>query len=407
MAVDLARLGTDGEHGRRVQAVEGAARRRIVGLGVAGPPIDEVELGIVRARAPRRRPAVQPRVGAGGPRLVAGLAGPRDRVAAPQLLAGRGVPAVEEAAGGGLAAGHPRDEDPVGHDGGARRVVALRPVGELLVPQLLAGLHVEGEDVVVDGHPEETALVDHRPAPVEAAAPPRSLLEDDRRAPDLPARLQVDGERPAPVDGVENPVVDGRRGELARLVHHAGAPDGHEPMEVGLVDLVEGTVALAVVPHAVDEHVLGGLRIVQQIFRRLGGTRVRPQPQEDRKQSCRLLHDQPLIGPRPSARAAGDRQRREVLRVLRRRRRRRPPRCGPSYGVPAGRSRGDPRTRSGRHACVDRCIAASTVRLDPPQRAGSPPRFYGADCGRMGRVGSGAAKAMRSGPREYRGRRYG
>ena len=270
MAVDLARPRADGEHRRRVEAVEAAASRRVVGLGVAGSPVDEVELGVVRAGAPRRRPAVEVRVAVGGPRLVAGLAGAGDGVAAPQLLAGGGVPAVEEAAGGRLAPGHPRDEDPVGDHGGARRVVALRPVGELLVPQLLAGLHVEGEDVVVDGDPEEPALVDHRAAPVEAAAPASPLLEDDRGAPDLPPRLEVDGERPASVDGVEDPVVDGRRRELARLVHQARAPDGHEPVDVRLVDLVEGAVALAVVPHAVDEHVLGGPRVVDQVFRRLG-----------------------------------------------------------------------------------------------------------------------------------------
>ena len=292
VAVDLARLRADGEHGRSVQAVEPAPRRRVVGLGVAGPPVHEVEFGIVRARAPRGRPAVHPRVGARRPSLVARFAGPGDGVAAPELLAGGRVPAVEEAAGGGLAAGHPRDEDPVGHHRSAGRVVPLRRVGELLLPQLLAGLHVEGEHMVVDGHPEEPALVDHRPAPVEVAAPPRPFLEDDRRAPDLPPRLQVDGEGPASVDGVEDAVVDGRRGQLARLVHHAGAPDGHEPMDVRPVDLVEGAVALAVVPHAVDEHVLGGPGVVDQVFRRLREARVRPRPQEDRQQSCRLLHDQ-------------------------------------------------------------------------------------------------------------------
>ena len=154
VAVDLARLRADREHRRRVEAVEPAARRRIVGLGVAGPPVNEIELGVVRAGSPRGRSAVQVCIGAGGPGLVAGLAGPGDGVAAPQLLAGGGIPPVQEAAGGGLAAGHPRDEDPVGDHRGARCVVALRPVGELLVPQLLAGLHIQREHVVVDGHPE-------------------------------------------------------------------------------------------------------------------------------------------------------------------------------------------------------------------------------------------------------------
>ena len=269
---------------------------------------------------------------------MAGLAGSGDRVAAPQLLAGGRIPAVQEAAGRGLAARHPRNQDPVGHDRSARRVVALRPIGELLVPQLFAGLHVEGEDVVVDGHPEEPALVDHRPAAVEAAAPPRCLFEDDRRAPDLPARLQVDGEGPAPVDGVQDPVVDGRRGQLARLVHQAGAPDGHEPVDVGLVDLVEGAVALAVVPHAVDEHVLGGLRVVEQLFRRLGEPRARPQLPGSTASSPAVFFIINL--PSTRGRRWGPADRGNLLRVLRRHQTAPPSACAAIIRGPGGTIQG-------------------------------------------------------------------
>ena len=121
---------------RRVQAVERVARPRIVRLGVAGAPVDEIELRIVRAGAPRRPAAVLPRVAVLRPRLGAGLARRRNRVAAPQLLAGIRIPAVEESARGGLAAGHAGDQHAVGDDRRAGGVVALFGIGEFLVPEL-------------------------------------------------------------------------------------------------------------------------------------------------------------------------------------------------------------------------------------------------------------------------------
>src|SRR5262249_34445166 len=127
---DLAGLRPDCEHARRVEAVQTAARPRVVGFGIAGAPIDEVELGIVGARAPGRRAAVFPGVTVGRPGLVSGLAGSRNGVATPELLAGLGVPAVKEAACRRFAAGHAGDQDAVGDDRRTGGVVAFLPVGE-------------------------------------------------------------------------------------------------------------------------------------------------------------------------------------------------------------------------------------------------------------------------------------
>src|SRR5262249_18614361 len=144
----LAGLGPDGDHARGIETVGAAAIGRIVRLGVAGAPIDQVELGVVGPVLPGRATAVLPGIGhLPGPGLCAGLARRGNGVAAPQMLAGRRVPAVEEAAGGAVAAGHAGDQHAVGDERRDDAGVAFLVVGELLLPELLAGLHVERDDV--------------------------------------------------------------------------------------------------------------------------------------------------------------------------------------------------------------------------------------------------------------------
>src|SRR6185295_12569798 len=128
MADDLAGFRPDCDHARRADAVQAATRPRVVRFGIAGAPIDEVELGIVGARAPGRRAAVFPGVAVGRPGVVSGLAGPRNGVTTPELLAGLGIPAVKEAARRRFAAGHAGDQHAVGDDRRTGGVVAFLPV---------------------------------------------------------------------------------------------------------------------------------------------------------------------------------------------------------------------------------------------------------------------------------------
>ena len=71
---DCAGLRLDCEYTRREQTVRTLAGSRIVGLRIAGAPIDEVELGVIRTRAPGRptssRPGVAVRRPGLGPRLA-------------------------------------------------------------------------------------------------------------------------------------------------------------------------------------------------------------------------------------------------------------------------------------------------------------------------------------------------
>ena len=109
---DLARLGPKREHGRRVEVVARPPLRR-PRRGIADAPVHEIELRIVGARDPGRATASLPGIAVLRPGFVALLAARRNRVAAPQMLAAPGVPAVDEAADTKLRAGDPGDEHTV------------------------------------------------------------------------------------------------------------------------------------------------------------------------------------------------------------------------------------------------------------------------------------------------------
>src|SRR5262249_24124589 len=149
IAGDFAGLRPNCQHAGCVQAVELGPRPWIVRLVIADAPVDEIELRIVRAGSPRRSAALLPPV-ALGPGLRPRFATRGNRVAAPQFLAGFRVPTVEEATCRGLAAGHSRNDDAVGHNRRARGEIAFLGFGKLLVPDLLARLHVERDEMVVD-----------------------------------------------------------------------------------------------------------------------------------------------------------------------------------------------------------------------------------------------------------------
>src|SRR5687767_5294584 len=104
----------------------------VIRTGVAGAPIDEVQLGVVAAGDPGGGAARLPTVA--GPRLVGGLAFAGDRPEAPELLAGLGVVGVEEAADAVLAAGDADDDLVPDGQRRARRRVAVARVRHLRLP---------------------------------------------------------------------------------------------------------------------------------------------------------------------------------------------------------------------------------------------------------------------------------
>src|SRR5207302_10420797 len=109
---DLARPGPKREHRRRVEVVARPPLRS-PRRGIANAPVHEIELRIVGPRDPGRAAASLPGIVVLRPGFVALLAARRNRVAAPQMLAAPGVPAVDEAADTELRAGDPGDEHTV------------------------------------------------------------------------------------------------------------------------------------------------------------------------------------------------------------------------------------------------------------------------------------------------------
>src|SRR6185503_4589763 len=78
-----------------------------IGRRIARAPEREVRLGIVRGGVPDRGATRAPRVA--GPRVVAGLAGARDRVEAPDFLAGLRIERRDVSANSHVAAARADD----------------------------------------------------------------------------------------------------------------------------------------------------------------------------------------------------------------------------------------------------------------------------------------------------------
>src|SRR3984885_12426510 len=108
--------------------------------------------------------------------------------------------------------------------------------------------------MVVDSHAEEFAVIDGRRASVESGSLD-SRFQSYWRPPDLAASFHIDGEAPFAVDHIHDAVVNGRRRKLALVVHDARAPNGHQALHIGFIDLLERTVTLSVVTHALGSDV--------------------------------------------------------------------------------------------------------------------------------------------------------
>src|SRR2546426_9935577 len=157
MPGDLAGFGPDGEHRGAIEIVT-LADLSIPRTAVARAPIHQVKVWIVGARQPRRAAAMLP--GVARPGIAAWLPRSRNGVAAPELGAGVWIPPVNEAPDAVLGPGDTRDHHVMCHkrcDG--KRVSGLE-VNGLRTPQFLAGFHVEGYDIGVQGGAIQLAFVE-------------------------------------------------------------------------------------------------------------------------------------------------------------------------------------------------------------------------------------------------------
>src|SRR5207249_10512266 len=95
VSAQLSGVGVEGKHRGRVEVVAGPLVAHPLGA-VAGPPVREVELGVVGAGDPDGHPARAPRVALPG--LRPGLTGSGNGERLPRRAAGAGVEGLDEAA---------------------------------------------------------------------------------------------------------------------------------------------------------------------------------------------------------------------------------------------------------------------------------------------------------------------
>ena len=129
----LAGVGVEGDHRVGIQVVAGAIVAVPAGIGIAGSPICQVELGIVRAGHPNRAAAVLPRLaGPGlGDRIVGGH---RRRVKAPDFFPGLDVVGADPAVGALLVGGRSENDLVLDHQRRHIQLVPLMPVDQGPVP---------------------------------------------------------------------------------------------------------------------------------------------------------------------------------------------------------------------------------------------------------------------------------
>ena len=249
VALDRAGHHVDGHRGRRIQVVS----RTLIAhprTAIARAPVGQLGGGVVIARDPDRCAAVLPLV-ALGPRVAARLAGCGHGVGAPARPARFGVVGGDESAHAELAARRADHYDTLGHEGRERHVVAVFVLGHFRRPHLGAGTGIERHQHGVVGSEVDFVAVEGDPA--------RGGMRRHQRlghllgvAPQEHAGLRVDGHH----------LVFGRRHEHHAALHdrrglvpavHPGRehPRRPQPAHIGRGDLIEGTVAPAVVgaPH--------------------------------------------------------------------------------------------------------------------------------------------------------------
>ena len=114
---ELAGIGIERDEGVGVEIGAHAIAAVEIRRGIAGAPVDQIEVRIVGAGVPGGTAAQLP--GIARPCFGAGLAGRGNRVEAPDQLAGLGVEGVEIAAVGDFASGDAGD-DFILHEDAAR-----------------------------------------------------------------------------------------------------------------------------------------------------------------------------------------------------------------------------------------------------------------------------------------------
>ena len=234
--------------------------RPVVGVpvrrGVAGGPVQELQVRIVGAGEPRGAAAGLPPV-ALPPGLEAGLTGRGNRVRAPHQLAGLRVVRVDEAADARFGPRHADDDLPVERQRRQRQVVPGLVVLHRHVPAHAARARVERDEMPVH-RAEEHRVVENRDAAIDRRrADDDDVGRDGRRVgPHGPSGAHVERRDGARRFGDVHDAVGHERRRLHHARPHLVRPRHLEARDGLAVDLIQRRVALRLVGPGIGEPVL-------------------------------------------------------------------------------------------------------------------------------------------------------
>ena len=295
MPGDFTGLRANRNHRGYPQVVAGA-RFPCPRAAVAGAPVGQIKLRIVRTRDPSRCAAALVGIVL-RPGCIGLFRRVRRGVTTPHFLARLRVQANHETAYAELAAGHAAHHDAIGHAGCAGDGIAVFPLGDLGFPQALAGFGINGVNVRIQRRGINLAIEYRHALVVQTAAhnaghagiPLQCVI------PELAAGADVNGDYLLDVRRVEHAVVHQRLTLLARVSTRRGRPHWHQTLDGIFVDLIQLAETLLVIPHAVGQHVVS-IAAVAVAIQLLLCLRLRDTAADSQQQGCdeMLFHNPPL-----------------------------------------------------------------------------------------------------------------
>src|SRR5690349_12593726 len=221
------------------------------GIGIAGAPIEEIELGVVGSRHPSHAAAVEESVGIFRPSFGAGLAGIGFGVPAPLDGSGFRIERFEITANIGNVTRDTGNDVITDHQRSHGGEIAELGIGELDVPPDRAALGVEADHVGVRRGEVEPILVHAQAAIADVVAFRFTVI-----VPNLAAETSVDGPNVVRRREVENAVYF--KGSRFKFLVRGIDPGERKGIDVGSVDLVERAEAPAGIVAVVGGPRVGG-----------------------------------------------------------------------------------------------------------------------------------------------------
>ena len=252
LVVPLQRAGVGIQRDDRIGIQVGALPRiRIpVRAGIAGAEVQEIQLGVVRAGHPDRSSAVLPGVAVRWPCEVARFTRSRHGVEPPDLFSALRVERGDETADPVLAAGR-ADDDLVVDDErrNGQRVAELR-FRQRDVPDRLADLRVDRDEMPVDRTHEQRIAEDRQTAIDAPTAHSRERRQARRVHPEHAPRRGVERDDVVRRKHGVHDAVDDEGGRLEFLCRLGGTACLEDPLQLEVPDvpwgdLGEQTVAVA------------------------------------------------------------------------------------------------------------------------------------------------------------------